>query len=311
MAGVCQRFVGVACGLVLMGAVAAEEVAWGRDRKGKDYPAMCTQAGSAERAAVKEVALAPPVGPVPGATAGPVSGQPWSVPDLGMAFVEVPAGSFRMGSTDGRSDEKPVHEVRITRPFWLGKYEVTQGEYEQLIGSNSSKLKGARNPVEHVPWILAEAFCRKLTERERAAGRLPVGYVYRLPTEAEWEYAARGGAAGRDTQYSGSDNLADVGWYRDNSGRMTHPVGGKQPNELGLCDMSGNVWEWCLDGYDLYPSGSVSDPVVPMKAPRCLHRGGSWSNGPTDCRVARRDRSAPTSGVNTIGFRVALAPILH
>ena len=243
-------------------------------------------------------------------SAGPRPGSGWTVPELEMEFVYVPAGSFRMGSDDGDPDEKPVHAVRISHGFWLGKYEVTQEEYEKLMGKNPSRFKGVRNPVECVSWNDAVAFCKKLTERERAAGRLPAGYVYRLPTEAEWEYAARGGPKSKGCKYSGSDDLDAVGWYDGNSGRKTHPVGQKQPNELGLYDMSGNVWEWCLDWYDsgYYRKSPGTDPVNTAGASSRVSRGGSWYNSAGYCRAAIRDRVRPDSADSLLGFRVCLAP---
>jgi formylglycine-generating enzyme required for sulfatase activity/ribosomal protein L40E len=226
---------------------------------------------------------------------------------LGMAFVEVPAGTFRMGSTDGDGDEKPMHEVRITRPFWLGKCEVMQTEYEKLMGRNPSRFKGARNPVEQVSWNDAVAFCSKLTERERAAGRLRDGYVYRLPTEAEWEYAARGGTQSKGFTYSGSNDAGEVAWYGGNSGGNPHPVGREKPNELGLHDMSGNVWEWCQDWHGDYPSGAAVDPAGPRTGSTRVYRGGSWGSSARNCRAAFRGRYSPAISSFNLGFRVALA----
>ena len=229
---------------------------------------------------------------------------------LGMPFVGVPVGSFQMGSNDGDKDEKPVHTVRITKPFWTGKYEVTQEEYEKLAGKNPSRLKGAGNPVEYVSWNGAVAFCKKLTERERSAGRLPAGYEYRLPTEAEWEYVARGGAKGREFTYSGSNDLDDVGWHSGNSGKKAHPVGAKRSNELGIHDMSGNVWEWHLDWYgkDTYSGGMRTDPRGPQSGLDRVYRGGSWFLGASFCRVAFRDGAVPSGSYRNLGFRVALGP---
>jgi formylglycine-generating enzyme required for sulfatase activity/ribosomal protein L40E len=227
---------------------------------------------------------------------------------LGMAFVEVPAGSFRMVSNDGGDDEKPMHEVRITKPFWIGKHEVTQTEYEKFMGKNPSRFKGARNPVEQVSWDDVTAFCKKLTERVRAAGRLPVGYEYRLPSEAEWEYAARGGTNSKGFTYSGSNDLKEVGWYGDNSGRKPHPVGQKKPNELGLHDMSGNVWEWCLDWYGGYPSGAVIDPTGARTGQYRVRRGGGWDGDVGPCRSAFRGRFSPSYRSVILGFRVVLGP---
>ncbi len=242
-------------------------------------------------------------------SSGPAEGETWSVPELGLALIPVAAGSFQMGSNDGAGDEKPVHSVTISKPFWMGKYEVTQGEYEALMGKNPSKFKADRNPVEKVSWNDAVSFCGKLTERERKAGRLPSGYEYRLPTEAEWEYAARGGDKGRGYKYAGADNAGDVAWYSDSSGKKTHPVGGKQPNELGLYDMSGNVWEWCYDWYDsdYYKQSGGSDPVNESKASDRVVRGGSWGNSAGNVRSALRYRIRLVGTDDGLGFRVCLA----
>ncbi len=228
---------------------------------------------------------------------------------MGMKFVYVAPGSFQMGSNDGGSAEKPVHRVTISRGYWIGKYEVTQDEYQSIMGSNPSRFKGGNNPVEMVSWNDAVKFCEKLTERERAAGRLPSGYEYRLPTEAEWEYAARGGNKSRGYKYSGSDSIDNVAWYSSNSRNKTHEVGTKSGNELGIHDMSGNVWEWCNDRYGNYPGGSTTDPTGASLGSSRVYRGGSWANYSGNCRSAFRT-SALSGGTNfSIGFRVAFAPV--
>jgi formylglycine-generating enzyme required for sulfatase activity/TolB-like protein len=244
---------------------------------------------------------------------GPAQGQAWTVPELGMELAYVAPGSFQMGSNDGDSDEKPVHAVRISRGFWLGKYEVTQAEFEAIAGSNPSRFKGARNPVEQVSWKDAMAFCQKLTERERSAGRLPGGYEYRLPTEAEWEYAARGGSKSKGFTYSGSNTEDEVAWYTSNSGGRTHPVGQKKANELGLCDMPGNVWEWCLDWYDpgyygRYGRSPNTDPANLQAAAGRVFRGGGWCYAPRSLRSAGRLGFRPVCAIGDLGFRASLAP---
>jgi formylglycine-generating enzyme required for sulfatase activity len=222
-----------------------------------------------------------------------------------MELVPIQAGSFLMGSENGDSDEKPVHRVTLTKPFWLGKFEVTQAQYEALISKNRSEFKGARNPVECVSWNDAVEFCRKLTERERAAGRLPSGYEYRLPTEAEWEYGCR---AGTTSDYAG--DLDQMAWYAENSGGRTHEVGTKQPNAWGLHDMHGNVWEWCLDWYDegYYARLPNSDPVNTAAATNRVKRGGSWFNVASYVRSAFRNRYWPDGTYIFLGFRACLAP---
>jgi TPR repeat protein len=242
----------------------------------------------------------------------PVAGPAWTVPQLGLELVWVAPGSFQMGSNDGSDDEKPVHAVRISRGFLIGKYEVTQAEYEAVMGKNPSRFKGARNPVENVSWDDAAAFCAKLTERGRAAGRLPAGYEYRLPTEAEWEYAARGGASSKGYTYAGSNTVDEVAWYSSNSGFSTHQVGQKQPNELGLYDMSGNVWEWCLDDYDGsdYAKSPDTDPVNLQTGSVRVDRGGGWFFDAGDLRPACRHGYRPDYVYFSLGFRACLAPAI-
>ncbi len=237
---------------------------------------------------------------------GPVAGQKWTVPDLAMEMVYVEPGSFEMGSNSGDSDEKPVHAVRISRPFWMGKCEVTQTQYQAIVGTNSCYFKGGDLPVESVSWNDALEFCRRLTDRERRAGRLPSGYVYRLPTEAEWEYAARGGAKGARFEYAGSSDLDEVAWNSSDSAGKTHPVGQKKPNELGLHDMSGNVWEWCHDVYDTsyYANSVSSDPTGAASGLARVLRGGSWHNDPGRCRASSRFRGSPGGRGSGNGFRV-------
>jgi formylglycine-generating enzyme required for sulfatase activity len=223
---------------------------------------------------------------------------------IGLKLKLLPAGTFTMGDAKGDDDEKPAHQVTLTRPFYLGIYPVTQEQYERVMGQNPSCFKGPRNPVESVSWEDAVEFCRKLSAlpEEKAAGR-----VYRLPTEAEWEYACR---AGSKTQYCFGDDESRLGafaWYYSNSGEKTHPVGEKQPNAWGLYDMYGNVWEWCADWHDAYPDGAVSDPLGPQQGSSRVPRGGSWLDGAAHCRSAFRGRSLPSGRGNDVGFRVALS----
>lgn len=233
-------------------------------------------------------------------------------------LVWIPPGEFTMGSpedeTDRNDDEEPLTDVTITRGFFMGKYEVTQAEYEAVTGGNPSKWSDdPRLPVETVTWHEAIAYCEKLTEQERQAGRLPEGWEYRLPTEAEWEYACR---AGTTTRFSYGDDpgyqkLSDFAWYKDNSGDRTHVVGQKLPNPWGLYDMHGNVWEWCMDWYaDELPGGSVADPLGPDSGSYRVRRGGSWYKRPGDWRYrsANRGRCEPSRRSSRNGFRVVLAP---
>ena len=204
---------------------------------------------------------------------------PESADSIGMKFKLIPAGTFTMGDGDD------AHDVTLTKPFKMGVHEVTQAQYEQVMGVNPSKFKGADNPVENVSWDDAVEFCRRLSElpAEKAAGN-----VYRLPTEAEWEYACR---AGTTTKYSFGDDESEFGdyaWYCDNSDEQTHPVGSKKPNAWGLYDMHGNVLEWCQDWYGDYPSGSVTDPTGPAVGSHRVIRGGSWDRTAGYCRSAHR-----------------------
>jgi formylglycine-generating enzyme required for sulfatase activity len=241
-------------------------------------------------------------------------------------MVFIPPGTFRMGSptneVDREESEGPQTAVTITKGFWMGEYEVTQGEYLAVMGSNPSYFtttngfaEDLSRPVESVSWFDATNCCAKLTERERAAGRIATNSVYRLPTEGEWEYACRGLTSTRFSygDDSGYTNLTNYAWYLDNSGVTTHPVGQKLPNPWGLHDMYGNVWEWCQDWFDTYPGGIAVDPQGPVTGSSRVIRGGGWCSGfgwriPRDCRSAYRFISFPDSWGNFIGFRAVLTP---
>jgi formylglycine-generating enzyme required for sulfatase activity len=237
-----------------------------------------------------------------------------------MVFIH--PGAFRMGSPwdeEGRwAGEGPVTPVRISRAYWIGKYPVTQGEYLEVMGVNPSRFNEAeygvdlRRPVERVSWHDAMAYCAALTERESQAGRIPQGVVYRLPTEAEWEYACRAWSSARFSfgDDPGYASLANYGWYADNSGGTTHPVGEKQPNLWGLHDLHGNVFEWCSDWYESLPGRFVVDPQGPATSSieRRVTRGGSWDKEARACRAAVRWSSPPNTMFSDLGFRVVLAP---
>jgi formylglycine-generating enzyme required for sulfatase activity len=226
-----------------------------------------------------------------------------------MKLVRIPAGEFLMGSPDSDNeatpDEKPQHSVRITRPFYLGVHEVTQGQYRAITGANPSYFKGSDElPVEQVSWEEAVAFCTALTKRER--GSLG-GAIYRLPTEAEWEYACRAGSRRRFGFGDDVSRLGDVAWYSSNSDRKTHPVGQKRPNAFGLYDMHGNVWEWCGDWFDAsyYRQSPGADPPGPSQAANRVTRGGGWASHPRHARSANRIRMIPGPRLDSLGFRVA------
>jgi formylglycine-generating enzyme required for sulfatase activity len=218
--------------------------------------------------------------------------------DLGggvtMKLALIPAGKFMMG------EDKDQHEVTISKPFYMGVTEVTQAQYEAVMGTNPSIFKGATNPVDRVSWNDATEFCKKLSEKTRQA--------VRLPTEAEWEYACRAGSKTKFCFGDADGGLGDYAWYQVNSGGTTHPVGQKKPNAWGLFDMHGNVWECCADWYGDYPKGAVTDPQGPASGPYRVLRGGSWFDIPIYCRAARRSdgRTPDLLGTNN-GFRVVVS----
>ena len=254
-----------------------------------------------------------------------------------MEFVLVKAGTFQMGSNSGYSDEKPIHTVNITKDYYIGKYEVTNEEVVKVFNQAKKVVSGlsfssttvtyggnelldldegdcqialandtlyvrdskGKYPVVGITWYGASAFAEFLNT-------LLGTDKYRLPTEAEWEFAARGGKQSNGYTYSGSNTISDVAWYSSNSGGKTHPVGTKSPNELGIYDMSGNVWEWCSDWYSsgYYSSSLSTDPTGPTSGSVRVLRGGSWYYGAGYCRVAFRCSSYPSSSGYNDGFRI-------
>lgn len=212
----------------------------------------------------------------------------------------IPSGSFMMGSPSGEeeraSDERQV-KVTLSQPFWLAKTEVTQAQWEAVMGSNPSDFKGEQLPVECVSWDDAQAFITKLNEKQI----LPQGWKFALPTEAQWEYACRAGEKG---PYS-SDDLDKLGWYDGNSEKKTHEVGQKKPNAWGLYDMHGNVWEWCADWYEDTLQGGV-DPHGPSFGDGRVDRGGSWSYFASGCRATFRSRDYPGIHYHALGLRLAI-----
>ena len=222
---------------------------------------------------------------------------------ISIDMVRVEAGTFTMGATpemkDPYDDEKPTHQVTLTNDYYIGKYEVTQALWKAVMGNNPSNFKGDNLPVESVSWNDCQEFINKLN---RITGK-----AFRLPTEAEWEFAARGGKKSRGYQYSGSNNLADVAWYEDNSGSKTHAVGSKQANELGIYDMSGNVWEWCQDWYGKYSSSSQTNPTGANSGSNRVNRGGSCCSSARDCRSSYRAYDAPGIRYCILGLRLVLS----
>lgn len=232
--------------------------------------------------------------PAPSGDADPVGPAPMG--PAGMEFVWIPPGTFRMGSrsTEAFADEQPVTEVRISRGFWLGKYEVTQTEWEAVMGSNPSSFAGcAHCPVEEVSWNDVQDFIDRVNAHEGKE-------VYRLPTEAEWEYAARAGTTG--DRYGALNAIA---WHGGTSGRRTHPVGAKAPNGWGLHDVLGNVVEWVADWYGDYAGGSVTDPQGPRSGPGRVIRGGCWVGAARHSRTSNRNVTPPDVRYDFLGFRLA------
>ena len=232
---------------------------------------------------------------------------------LNMKMVYVEGGTFQMGSNDGESDEKPVHSVTLDS-YYIAECEVTQAQWQKIMGTtvyqqrdkaNSSwamKGVGDNNPMYYVSWEEAKAFCAKLSEL--------TGKTYTLPTEAQWEYAARGGKHNDSSQFSGHYMEDVVAWYKSNSGDTTHPVKQKRANKLGLYDMSGNVWEWCNDWYgsSYYSSSPQTNPTGPSSGSYRVIRGGGWINAASSCRVARRYDYTPSNRYSIVGFRVVCLP---
>ena len=239
-------------------------------------------------------------------TASSLSGNTITIPvknGISIDMVRVEAGTFTMGATSEMEDpydwEKPTHQVTLTNDYYIGKYEVTQALWKAVMGNNPSNFKGDNLPVEKVSWDDCQEFINKLN---RITGK-----TFRLPTEAEWEYAARGGKKSRGYQYSGSNNISDVAWYSDNSGNMTNDVGSKQANELGIYDMTGNVWEWCQDRYGRYDSFSQVNPTGANSGSDRVYRGGSWSYTARYCRSSFRLRITSGYRRSFLGFRLVLS----
>jgi len=229
----------------------------------------------------------------------PVAEIPGSVKDMhGMTFVPIPSGSFQMGG-DGASAEEPVHTVSISKPFLLGESEVTQALWEKVMGNNPSFYKHPNHPMENVSWLEVQDFIKKLNALEP-------GSVYRLPTEAEWEYAARAGSVSKFCFGNSFETLDQYAWTRRNAGKKHHPVRTRKPNDWGLYDMHGNVWEWCADYYSAYLSGQQLDPIGPEVGTERVYRGGSFHYAPHYSQCAYRLRFKEDYRSIFIGFRLVL-----
>ena len=263
--------------------------------------------GMLENNAVNNVEGSPPATdpvvskPVENKPGGNVTGNA-ILSEISNNMVSVKGAAFTMGCQDGRdkdcaNDENPAHQVTLS-DFRIAKYEVTQRQWEAVMGENPSNFKGCPDcPVEQVSWDDVQDFLKKLNDL--------TGRHYRLPTEAEWEYAARGGSKSRDFQYSGGNEIGAVAWYDDNSGNKTHPVGQKKDNALGLYDMAGNVWEWCSDRYGDYSAESQTNPKGPGQGDARVYRGGGWAYNAELCRAAYRGDGSPARRNGSIGFRLA------
>ncbi len=243
------------------------------------------------------------------------------VPKIKMVLVPINAGSFMMGSTTGEKDEQPVHKVHITYPFWIGKYEVSQKEYDAVMDMNPSFNRNPKKPVSNVSWFQAVEFCSRLNSKR--CKKIPKQYIYRLPTEAEWEYCCR---AGNSSEFNFGNNpsmsykyanFCDVSntnklpWQdktqNDRFNKLA-PVGSFLPNAWGIHDIHGNVWEWCLDNFGEYIGEIQTNPCGSENGFTKVLRGGSWYHGVKGCRSANRDGVDPGSNDKDFGFRIVLAP---
>ena len=232
-----------------------------------------------------------------------LSNRTFTANGVSFTMVAVEGGTFTMGATseqggDADDDERPTHQVTLSS-YYIGETEVTQELWEAVMGSNPSRFKGSNRPVECVSWDDCQEFLSRLNRI--------TGERFRLPTEAEWEYAARGGSRSRGYKYSGSDNIYDVAWFEKNSNNESHPVATKLPNELGLYDMSGNVSEWCSDSYGSYSSSSQTNPTGPKSGSYRVGRGSSWDCSAEHCRLSLRTGDLPVISFNDCGLRLALS----
>ena len=285
---------------VVAEAKAAEDKALGEARvkaeaEERERQRLVAEEKAAETAFASKLGLSKPF----------VAGARGQVGDLAVRWV--PSGRFTLGSPliePGRDPDEVQHEVVLTRGFFLGETECTQGQWEKVMGGNPSHFRGSERPVEHVSWGEAEEYCRKLTAKQRVDGILPLGWEWRLPTEAEWEYAARAGTTG--ARYGEPNAIA---WHEGNSGNQTHAVKQKAANAWGLHDMMGNVWEWCSDWSGDYLIESVTNPTGPSSGSCRVYRGGSWNDDARDARSAYRFRYFPGLRRYSLGFRPALSSV--
>jgi formylglycine-generating enzyme required for sulfatase activity len=282
--------------VVVAGGVTFQQVrAWQEREQQRVVAEAKAKVEAAETAFASKLGLSKPF----------VAGVRGQAGDLAVRWI--PSGRFTMGSPSSEPDrysDEVQHEAVLTRGFFLAETECTQGQWESVMGGNPSNFKGTERPVEQVSWGEAEEYCRKLTAKQRAEGILGDGWEWRLPTEAEWEYAARAGTTG--PRYG---ELGTIAWYSGNSGSETHPVKQKTANAWGLYDMMGNVWEWCADWSGDYSTGSVTDPTGPSSGSYRVSRGGGWFDVAGGARSANRLRVAPGLRYNFLGFRPALSSV--
>ncbi|MDB6093141.1 MAG: pkn1 3 [Verrucomicrobia bacterium] len=231
----------------------------------------------------------------------PLAARSFQLPEVGITMIAVAPGTFLMGAAGTLKNEAPVTKATITRRYWLSRTEVTQAQWGTVMESNPSHAVAPDQPVERVTWDDAMLFCQRLTQHEREAGRLPEGYFYVLPLQAQWEFACRAGGDG-----SREDELATLGWYKANSGGKVSPAGRRTPNAWGFLDMRGNVAEWCFDWMAPYPGGTVVDYAGPGTGTQRVIRGGAYDFPALTCRAASRIGEEPLKTHPNVGFRVAL-----
>lgn len=231
--------------------------------------------------------------------------ETFTVKGVTFKMVKVDGGTFMMGAAPNQEaedwgDEKPRHQVTLST-YYIGQTEVTQALWQAVMGSNPSYFTGnSQRPVEKVSWNDCQVFIQKLNQL--------TGKRFALPTEAQWEFASRGGNKSKGYKYAGGNNIEVVAWYDGNSGERSHPVATKQPNELGLYDMSGNVWEWCQDWYGVYTQSSATNPMGPSAGSVRVYRGGSWIDIALHCRSSCRGDDIPDARDDLLGFRLVLLP---
>jgi formylglycine-generating enzyme required for sulfatase activity len=276
---------GVATGVILA-VVVGITLGKGKTNKPVDKPNLVTEEPSAIISSPEVKALA----------------KTYTANGVSFTMKYVKGGTFKMGATSEQgsaayNDEEPVHIVTLSN-FCIGETEVTQALWKAVMGNNPSYFKGDNLPVENISWEDCQKFIQKLNQL--------TGKTFRLPTEAEWEYAARGGNKSKEYKYAGNNNIGDVAWYKYNSSSTTHPVKGKQANELGLYDMSGNVWEWCSDCFGIYNSSAQTNPEGSSSGSYHVLRGGSWISYDWRCRVSSRNRDTHDIRDNINGFRLVL-----